>query len=161
MTTERYQPPLLDKKNSRYDIVPPLGTKCPFDILFGLYKHKHTFMQRDLLYLWVERWSTEHFLITRNYAQNITFYQFFSIKIIVIQQKVSCFQIFSILYWQYKLISLRMRQLHFSLSYVGQVCIIKRPSSFIHVKISNSLLFFSPLVNSAHNIMLLYPPQRS
>ena len=62
-------------------------------------------------------------------AQNITFYQSFSIKVIVIQQKVSCFQIVSIVYWQYKLISLRMRRLHFSLSYVGQVCIIKRPSS--------------------------------
>ena len=32
-------------------------------------------MQRDLLYLWVEQWSTEHFLIIMNYAQNITFYQ--------------------------------------------------------------------------------------
>ena len=54
----------------------------------------------------------------------------FSIKVIVIQQKVACFQIVSIMYWQYILISLRMRRLHFSLSYVGQVCIIKQPSSF-------------------------------
>ena len=66
-----------------------------------------------------------------NYAQNITFYQCFSIKVIVIQQKVSCFQIVSIVYLQYKLISLRMQRLHFLLSYVGQVCIIKRPSSFM------------------------------
>ena len=53
MTTEIYQPPLFEIGISRYDIVPPLGTKCPFDILFGSYKH--TYMQRDLLYIWVER----------------------------------------------------------------------------------------------------------
>ena len=96
MTTERYKPPLFERENSRYDIVPPLGTKCPFDILFGSYKHNC--MLRDLLYLWVEHYSTEHFLITMNYEQIITFYQFFSIKVVVIKQKVSCFQIVSIMY---------------------------------------------------------------
>ena len=49
MTTERHQPPLFEKENSRYDIVPPLGTKCPFDIFFRSYKHNC--MQRDFLYL--------------------------------------------------------------------------------------------------------------
>ena len=52
MTAERYQPPLFERENSRYDIVPPLGTKCPVDILFGIYRHNC--MQSDLLYLWVE-----------------------------------------------------------------------------------------------------------
>ena len=46
-------PPFLEREKSRYDIVPPLGTICPFDILFGSYKHNC--MQRDLLYLWLER----------------------------------------------------------------------------------------------------------
>ena len=127
MTAERYQPPLFERENSRYDIVPPLGTKCHFDILFGSYRHNC--MQRDLLYLWVEHYSTEHFLITMNYEQNITFYQFFSIKVVVIQQKLACFQIVSIMYWQYLLILLIMRRLHLSSLYVGHVCIIKRPRS--------------------------------
>ena len=63
-----------------------------------------------------------------NYNELCTKYHllsfFFSIKVVVIQQKVSCFQRVSIMYWHYILISLRMRRLHFSLSYVGQVCII-------------------------------------
>ena len=49
----KYQPPFFEGEISRYDIVPPLGTKCPFDILWGSYKH--ICMQKDLLYLWVER----------------------------------------------------------------------------------------------------------
>ena len=65
-----------------------------------------------------------------NYEQNITFYQFFFIKVVVIQQKLSCFQIVSIMYWQYILILLIMRRLHLSSLYVGHICIIKRPRSF-------------------------------
>ena len=69
-----------------------------------------------------------------NYNELCTKYRllsfFFSIQVIVIQQKVSCFQIVSIMYWHYILISLRMQRLQFSLSYVGLVCIIKGPSSF-------------------------------
>ena len=78
-----------------------------------------------------------------NYNELCTKYHIlslFSIKVIVIQQNVSCFQIVSIMYWQYILISLRMRRLHFSLSYVGQVCIIKRPSSFIISTLRGSLI---------------------
>ena len=47
MTTERYQPPLFEIENSRYDIIPPLGTKCPLDIIFRSYKH--AFMQRGFV----------------------------------------------------------------------------------------------------------------
>ena len=54
----------------------------------------------------------------------------FSIKVVVLQQKESCFQIVGIMYWQYILIPFRMRRLHLSLLYVGHCCIIKRPSSF-------------------------------
>ena len=61
MTSERYQLPLFERENLRYDIVPPIGTNCRFYILFETYKHN--FIQRDLFYLWVERYSTEHFLI--------------------------------------------------------------------------------------------------
>ena len=78
MTTENYQPPFFERENSRYDIVLTLGTKYLFGILFGSYKY--ICMQRDLLYIWLERYSTEHFLITMNYAQNITFYHFFFYK---------------------------------------------------------------------------------
>ena len=56
---------------------------------------------------------------------------FFSIKV-VFQRKVSCVQIVSIMYWKYILISLRMQRLHLSLLYVGYICIIKRPNSFVH-----------------------------
>ena len=55
----------------------------------------------------------------------------FSIKVIVIQEKVTCFQIVSIMYWQYLLISRTMRRLHFSLSYVGQFCIKKKTEFLI------------------------------
>ena len=65
-----------------------------------------------------------------NYAQNITFYPFFSIKAVVIQQNVSCFQIVSTMYWLYILVSLRMPRLHLSWLYVGHVRITKQPSSF-------------------------------
>ena len=41
--------PRSETENSRYDIVPTLVTKCPFDILFGSYKYICT--QRNLLYL--------------------------------------------------------------------------------------------------------------
>ena len=54
----------------------------------------------------------------------------FSIKVVVIQQKLSCFQIVSITYWQYILILLIMRRLHLSSLYAGHVCIINRPRSF-------------------------------
>ena len=68
-----------------------------------------------------------------NYNELCTKYHllsFFSIKVVVIQQKESCFQIVNIIYWQYISISLGMRRLHLSLLYVGHVCIIKQPSSF-------------------------------
>ena len=78
MTTERYQLPFLEREKSRYDIVSALGTKCPFDMFFGSYKHNC--VQRDLLYPLMERCPTEHFLSTMNYAQNITFYQCFFYK---------------------------------------------------------------------------------
>ena len=68
-----------------------------------------------------------------NYNELCTKYNllsiFFSIKVVVLQQKETCFQIESIMYWQYILISLRMRRLHLSLLYVRHCCIIKRPSS--------------------------------
>ena len=81
----------------------------------------------------VPQGGTIVYRIFSNYNELCTKYHIlslFSIKVIVIQQKVSCLQIVSIMYWQYILISPRMRRLHFSLSYVGQVCNIKRPSSF-------------------------------
>ena len=49
------------------------------------------------------------------------FINFFSIKVVVIQQKVSCFQIVSIMYSQYILILLIMRRLHLSSLYVGHL----------------------------------------
>ena len=67
-----------------------------------------------------------------NYNELCTKYHLlsiFSVHVIVIQQKMACFQKVSIMYWQYILISL-MQRLHFSLSYIGQVCIINGPSSF-------------------------------
>ena len=81
-----------------------------------------------------------------NYEQNITFYQFFSIKVVVIQQKLSCLQIVSIVYWQYILILLIMRRLHLLSLYVGHVCIIKRPRSFTVLKISVVLISASALI---------------
>ena len=52
MTTEIYQPPYLKEKIQDTTSFHP-EVQNPFDILFGSYKH--TCMQRDLLYLWVER----------------------------------------------------------------------------------------------------------
>ena len=71
--------PLFQRENSRYDIVQPLGTICPFDILFGSYKHNC--IQSYSLCLWVERLSIEHYLITMNNERNITFYHFFLCKL--------------------------------------------------------------------------------
>ena len=69
-----------------------------------------------------------------NYNELCTKYHllsiFFSIKVVVFQQKESRFQIESIMYWQYILIAFRMGRLHLLLLYVGHCCIIKRPSSF-------------------------------
>ena len=75
-----------------------------------------------------------------NYNELCTKYHLLSmffINVILIQQKVSCLQIVRIMHGQYILISLRTRRLHFSLSYIGQVCIIKRPCSFIYFAILN------------------------
>ena len=58
----------------------------------------------------------------------------FPIKVVVIQQKLSCFQIVSIMNWQYILILLIMRRLHLSSLYVGHVCIIKWPRSFTYLQ---------------------------
>ena len=79
-----------------------------------------------------------------NYALDINFYQFFSIKVVVLIQKESCFQIVSIMYWQYIWISFRMRRLHLSKLYVGHCCIIKRPSSF-------GILYFSGALHDIKN----------
>ena len=65
-----------------------------------------------------------------NYIELWTKYQFSSIKVVVIQQKVSCFQIVSIMYWQYILILISMWRLRLSSLYVGHICIIIRPRSF-------------------------------
>ena len=77
MTTERNQPPLFERENLRHDIVPPLGTKCPFDILFGSYKH--TCMQRDLLYLGetivYRTFSNYNELCTKYHLLSIFFYK--------------------------------------------------------------------------------------
>ena len=67
---------------------------------------------------YIELWTKYHLL------------SIFSIKVVVIQQKVSCFQIVSIMYWQYILILISMWRLHLSSLYVGHICIIKRPRSF-------------------------------
>ena len=76
------------------------------------------------------------------------FINFFSIKVVVIQQKVSCFQIVSIMYWQYSLILISMWRLHLSSLYVGHICIIKRPRSFGNkVKIGNKVKFGNKVAN--------------
>ena len=128
MTTERYQPPFLKRKfkirhrsNPRY--------KMPFWYLIRVVQtHLHAKgvvvpMVGTIVY---KTFSNYNELCTK---YHITFYQFFSIKVVVLQQKESCFQIVSIMYWQYILISLRMRRLHLSLLYVGHCCITNRPNS--------------------------------
>ena len=51
-----------------------------------------------------------------NYKHNITFYHFFSLQIVVIQQKVLRFQIVGIMYWQYILAEKR-NSVYFKLLY--------------------------------------------
>ena len=47
MSTEiYYPPPFFENQNSRYEVFPTLGTKCPYGIFFGSYKHNC--MLRDL-----------------------------------------------------------------------------------------------------------------
>ena len=128
MTTERYQPPLIGKRKFKIRHRSTLRYKMPFWYLIRVIQtrlHAKGFV--------VPMGGTIVYRTLSNYNELCTQYHIlslFSIKVIVIQQKVSCFQIVNIMYWQYILISLRMRRLHFSLLYVGQVCIIKRPSSF-------------------------------
>ena len=129
MTTERYQPPLFERKNSRYDIVPPLGTKCPFDILFGSYLH--ACMQKNVLYLWVDTivyrtFSNYNELFTKYHLLLILFYNSYRHPTKGVMFSDSKYNVLTIL------ISIRMRRLHFSLSYVGQVYVIKRPSYFVN-----------------------------
>ena len=96
MTTERYQPPFFERENSRYNIVPTLGTKCPFDILFGSYK-THLLAKGFV----VPMVGMIVYRAFSNYNELCTKYHFlsiFSIKVFVLQQRTSCFQIVSIIY---------------------------------------------------------------
>ena len=96
-----------------------------------------------------------------NYAQNITFYPFFSIKAVVIQQNVSCFQIVSTMYWLYILVSLRMPRLQLSWLYVGHVRIIKQPSSFktLWINATNRNREINYLAKISKSYALSDPPQ--
>ena len=126
MTTEKHQPPLFERENSKYDIV---RYKMPFWYLIQviqtqLYAKGFVVpMGGTLVYRtfsnYIELWTKYHL------------YRFFSIKVVLIQQKVSCFQIDSIMYWQYILILISMWRLHLSSLYVGHICIIKRLRSKI------------------------------
>ena len=102
-------------------------------------------MKMDILYLHLYGWNDSLQNIS-NYKELCIKYHllsfFFSIEFVVIQQKVSCFQIVKIIYLQYiqVLSFLRMQRLHISLLYVGHVCIIKR-HSFLHTVVSTRDIF--------------------
>ena len=129
MTTERYQPPppflkrkfkIRHRSNPRY--------KMPFWYLIrGIQAHFHAkgFVVPMVGTIVYRTFSNFNELCTKYHLLSI----FFSIKVVVLQQKESCVQIVSIMYWLYILISFRMRRLHLLCLYVGHCCIIKRPSS--------------------------------
>ena len=83
MRTQRYQPPSpsFERENSKCNIAPPLGTKCPLVILFGSYKHNC--MQRDLFtYRWKD--SLQNSFLLQGIMQNISLLSFFSNKNVVV-----------------------------------------------------------------------------
>ena len=135
MTAERYQPPLFEKRKFKIRHRSTPRYKMPFWHLIWVIKtqlYAEGFvvpMGGTLVYRtfsnYNELWTKYHLLSF-----------FFSIKVVVIQQKLSCFQIVSIMYWQYILILLIMRWPHLSSLYVGHVCIIKRPRSFTVMTLS-------------------------
>ena len=130
MTTERHQPPppLIWKRQFKLRHRSTPRYKMPFWYLIQVIQtqlHAKGFvvpMGGTLVYRtfsnYIELWTKYHLL------------SIFFIKVVVIQQKMSCFQIVSIMYWQYILILISVWRLHLSSLYVGHICIIKRPRSF-------------------------------
>ena len=127
MTTERYQPPFLEREkfNIRHRSNPRYEMSFWY-LIWVLQMHSHAkgFVVPIVGTIVCRTFSNYNELCTKYQLLSI-----FSIKVVVFQQKDSCFQIASIMYRQYKLISFRMRRLHFTLSYVEHCCIIKGPSS--------------------------------
>ena len=123
--------PFLEREKSRYNIVPSRRYKMPFWYLIRVLKHNC--MQRDFFVIISGTMSNRTF---SNYnevcKENHLLSMFFSIKRYCHPTKSFMF-LDTIFYWQYIIISLRMRRLYLSLFNVGHVCITKRPSSLENV----------------------------
>ena len=110
-------PPFLERENLRYDIVPTLRTKCPFDIkgiccTYG--------------YIW-------NIFLLQWIIHKILLFIIFSIKVFAVQNKVSCFQIDSLIWYTDNTYQfyLEWGDCIFRYYMSGMFVLYKIPSSFI------------------------------